>query len=74
MKVSQISKMTEREQKLLEYYKQYRKQHNTHPRLKDVARHFKISAQAISKRAYNLVELGYFTTPYAGAFIHTRKK
>ena len=69
-----MTNLTELQRKLLEYYKQYRKEHNTHPRLSVVAKHFKVSPQAISVRCYTLVKQGYFTSPYDGAFIPTKKK
>jgi predicted transcriptional regulator len=66
--------MTELQMKLVEFYKNYHKEHKTHPDLKVVAEYFGVSYQTIAERAETLVNKGYLTKVRRGAFIPTRRK
>lgn len=69
-----MTKLTELQLKLLEFYKQYHKTHRTHPTLNEAAKHFKTTRQTISSRAESLVNKGFLRKIRAGQFIHTLKK
>ena len=67
-------KLTELEQKLLAYYKEYHKENKTHPNVSFVAKHYGVTRQAVTHKLENLVNKGYLRKVYRGAFIHTIKK
>lgn len=69
-----MNNLTELQQKLLEYYKTYYKQHRTNPSLKEVAEYFKTTRQTVSTRAESLVNKGYLKKVRQGVYIHTLKK
>lgn len=66
--------MTELQMKLLEYYREYYKEHKRWPRIVDATKHFKAEHQYISTRAYALADKGYMNKLYDGMFEVTRKK
>lgn len=66
--------MTELQQKLLAFYKQYHKEHKTFPTLREVANYFKTTRQTVTSRAESLVNKGYLRKIRPGHFMHTSKK
>lgn len=66
--------MTELQQKLIEYYKEYYKKHKLPPRVIDAAKYFKAKHQTISERINTLVKKGYFEKISDGFYRPTKKK
>lgn len=66
--------MTDLQMKLLEYWRQYHKEHKTHPSLTAAAKYFKKTRQTITQRVDSLVNKGYLRKVYDGAYIPTNKK
>jgi hypothetical protein len=69
-----MTDLTELQLKLLEYYKQYYKEHKRWPRIVEAANHFKTDHRHISGRVYTLASKGYMNKLYDGMFEVTRKK
>lgn len=66
--------MTELQQKLLQYFKEYHKTHRTNPTLTEAAQFFEVTRQTITTRADALVAKGYMTKLKTGVYLHTRKQ
>lgn len=66
--------MNERLKEVLDFYKQFHKENKCHPTVTMVANHFGVKRQTIQARLKTLVNNGYLTKVYDGAFIHTSKK
>lgn len=74
MKDNQQSNLTEKQMKLLQFYKEFYKQHKTYPAMKIVTDYFGVARQTIGDRIDALVKKGYFGKDVNGKFIPTSKK